>query len=363
MSTLNNRYPNIILYTEYNDRLVVREKICLPIPQKEIILRKPIGLLDIDLEPPGRVEEDERGNVMIILSEKSNVVKINYELWDKPPLYSRWIIAPRTCYTIDATIQTPLPLKSLINAEEYGFHVWGKYGYSKWISSIPRREYILSIDKYFIMDEQTSIIASPDEEVLDELKIQVEQAYMKTKEIIPWKKPLIAYNVNIGTFVSSYTVFTNKFSWKNIVELLAKSVIINTTGIPLEKKLLESIRVLSGEKENIMIEEKNPYLGLIKLYGKDFLLKMFDIIISSCPNDFNSILENIFNGSIDVLISLLERDDVKISIEDSSIACIKGPCILILEKEGIEYLKAILEEGSLLKVSKDHIDKSIIRLL
>ncbi len=359
----DNRYPNIILYAEYDERLNVRERIYLPSPQTKIILRKPIDLLSIELKSSGKIEEIEKKKLLVMLNDKTNVVEINYEVEDKAPLYSEWVIAPLTCYTIYATLRAPLPLKSLINAEEYGFHAWGKYGYSRWISNIPRREYALSIDEYLIMDEQTHVIASLDEKELDKLRIQVEQAYMKTKEIIPWKRPLIAHNTSIGTFISSYIVFLNNFSWENIVELIVKSIMANITGIPLENKLLESIRILvKREGEENMVENKNPYLGLIKVYGKDFLSRMLDEMLSSCPNNFKLILGKIFKKNVDIIISLLERNDAKISIENNSITCIKGPCIIVLEKEGIEYLKAILEEGISLKTSEEYIGRSTVYL-
>ena len=363
MLALDNRYPNIILYAEYDKRLNVREKIYLPIPQTKIILRKPIGLLSIELKSSGKIEEIEKKKLLVMLNDKTNVVEINYEVEDKAPLYSEWVIAPPTCYTIDATLRAPLPLKSLINAEEYGFHAWGKYGYSRWISNIPRREYVLSIDEYFIIDEQIHVIASLDEKELDELRIQVEQAYMKTKEIIPWKRPLIVHNTNMRTFISSYIVFLDNFSWENIVELIVKSIIVNTTSIPLENKLLESIRILIERKrEENVVENKNPYLGLIKIYGKDFLFRMLDEILGSCPNNFKSILGKIFGKNVDIIVSLLERNDAEISIEDNSITCVKGPCIIVLEKEGIEYLKAILEEGTSLKIGGEYMGRSAVYL-
>ena len=350
-------YPHVIISARYDDRLMVHEKIILSEPYTELVLRKPRNLSYLEVKNSQRIV-DERESIHVFLKEKRKEIELQYAVDVKDSLFLEWITAPKECYTLDATIITPLPLKSIINAAMYGFHAWGKHGYSRWINSSPRRNYVLAVDDYLIVDNRNYLIASPNENLLNKLRILVNSVYFRSKDIIPWNRPVIVHNNKIASRVSTNIVFIRELSSSNILTLLIQSLVNDLENIPKIDDLSNAINSLINSKIDYKRIIENPYVGLAKLYGEKIIRILLEKTLLTCPNSIEQLIKTVFGDPLSsAILSLLHRSKCRITLYDNKIRCDRGPCIIILEREGVEFLKTILMEGDELVLNANTVNK------
>ncbi len=346
-------HPHIVIFAKYDGELFVHERIVLPKPYAELVLRKPGNLSYLEIKDSERIIEEQE-NLHVFFKKKNKEIELQYAINVRESLLLEWITAPKECYTLDATIRTPLPLKSIINATMYGFHVWGKYSYSRWINSIPRRNYVLIIGEYFVTDDKNYIIASLDENFLGELRVLANNVYSISKDIIPWNRPVIIHNDRIANRVSTNIVFIRELSRTNMLTLLIQSLVSDLEKFPKIDKLVDTIHSLINGEINYEINAENPYMGLAKFYGREIIRILLEKALLTCPNNIKQLINTIFGEPLsNVILSLLQRDECQITLDNNKIKCSKGPCIVILEKEDIDFLKTILMDGDELILNID----------
>ncbi len=341
----NTVYPHVVISAKYDDRLIVREKMILSKPYVELVLRKPRDLSYLEVKDSQRIIEEQEV-IHVFFKEEKKEIELQYTIDVKDSLLLEWIMAPKECYTLDATIRTPLPLKSIINATIYGFHAWGKYGYSRWINSSPRRNYTLAMDNYLVTDDKNYIIASFDENFLSKLRALVNSVYLRSKDIIPWNRPVIVHNDRIANRVSTNILFIRDLSWTNMLTLLVRSLVNDIEKFPKIDELVDAINSLINSKVDYERTIENPYMGLVKFYNEKIIRILLEKTLLTCPNNIKQLINNTFGEPLSsIILPLLQRNKCQITLYDSKIKCNKGPCIVVLERDGVEFLKTILMEG------------------
>ncbi len=348
MSLLGRKVPHVILNAEYNDKLTIYEIIELPTKLEQLSLTKPSNILNLEIKNPWRITSEEEKHLLIESSGGSTKIELQYQIAGGKILFRDWIISPQACFTIDATIRTPMPYKSIMNAPIYGYHVWGKYGYSRWISHLPRQEYILSIDEYLIYDDKNYIVATVRIDQLEKIRTLIRNIYSKSKDLVPWKRPIFVYNDKINATISTNIVLTRELSENSLLELLVKSIIRNTNIIENPEHLINTVISLIYNRDDNIINE-NTYFGLAKFYGYNVIKELLEYVLETCADKLEILLERIFRNNTDTVLALLRRRKVKTFIHGGEIECREGPCIIIIYRGEVESIKAILETGEKLR--------------
>ncbi len=359
MTLENTAYPRVEAFVEYNSQLIVNERIKINKPRLELTLRKPEKVTYLEIKNSKKITED-RDSIHICLKDKRKEVEVQYAIDAKGLLFLDWIMAPEECYTIDMTVKTPLPLKSIINATAYGFHAWGRYGYSRWINPSPRRNYALTIDEYFIIDKKEYIITSTDKYSLSMLDKLLSQIYLKSIEIMPWRKPIIIYNSKVPNTALTNMIFIsniNSISEMDIYTLLVKAIIDNLKEKHKTDELINAVSFVLSDKRDYERLIMNPYVGLIYLYGEKIIRILLEEMLTKCYDNIEQLIGNAFKKPLsNIILSLLQRGEPEVLLNDNKIICNKGPCIVTMVRDNIEFLKTILMEGEeLLLNTRDNV--------